>query len=237
MTKPFLTARWTNLCLITHAVDPAILHPFLPPGLTLDTRPEFPGQGLVSLVAFDFLDTRLKGFHIPGHINFPEVNLRFYVRDPATGEQGVCFIRELVPKHAIAWVARWIYNDPYRTATMSSEVRSGAAAIRVAHRFRFRNTSATIELSASASARPSAEASLERFLTQRLWGYGTTRSGSRLRYRVDHPLWNLHDNAKASITLDHATIYGQQWGILTTQPPISTILAAGSEVSVMPWSA
>jgi hypothetical protein len=91
--------------------------------------------------------------------------------------------------------------------------------------------------SASATSRPSAEASLERFLTQRLWGYGTTRSGSRLRYRVDHPLWNLHDNAQASITLDHARIYGQQWGILTTQPPISTILAAGSEVSVMPWSA
>src|SRR4051812_2159224 len=88
---PFLTARWSNLCLLTYAVPRALLTPRLPPGLELDTRPGLAdgptadrfapdGPAFVSLVAFDFLDTRVLGVPWPGYRNFPEINLRFYVR-------------------------------------------------------------------------------------------------------------------------------------------------------------
>src|SRR5438105_349004 len=89
--RPFLTARWTNLFLATYAVPDDTLTPRLPAGLELDRRD---GSAFVSLVAFDFRDTRFLGIPWPGYCNFPEINLRFYVRRGA--ERGVVFIREIV---------------------------------------------------------------------------------------------------------------------------------------------
>lgn len=236
MSKPFLTARWTNLCVITHALEPALVRPWMPPGLEHDELPDLPGKALVSLVAFDFLETRVKGVRVPGHVDFPEVNLRFYVRDPKTGDQGVCFVRELVPRVAIAWVARAVYNEPYRVARMRSSVVGLADRVRVEHQFRFRGSNASVVVEGSLRKRASEEGSRERFLTQRLWGYGTTRLGKRLRYRVEHPVWELHDQVTANVELDYRKMYGAKWGVLGEAAPVSVILAAGSEVSVAPWA-
>ncbi|HWN91309.1 MAG TPA: DUF2071 domain-containing protein, partial [Verrucomicrobiae bacterium] len=106
--RPFLTARWSNLAILTWEVPPALLEPHLPAGLELDRRD---GAAFASLVAFDFLDTRVLGIPWPGFTRFPEVNLRFYVR---RGERrGVVFIREFVPQAVVGWVARALYNEPY----------------------------------------------------------------------------------------------------------------------------
>ena len=72
----FLTARWSNLFLATYAVPEGLLRSRLPPGLELDRRD---GQCFASLVAFDFLDTRVLGVPWPGFRHFPEVNLAVYV--------------------------------------------------------------------------------------------------------------------------------------------------------------
>src|SRR6516225_5763311 len=112
--RPFLTARWTNLVLATYAVPPELLRPRLPLGLDLDLRE---GQAFVSLVAFDFRDTRVLGVPWPGYRNFPEINLRFYVR--RGDERGVVFLREFVPKRLVAWLARLLYNEPYLAAPMT----------------------------------------------------------------------------------------------------------------------
>src|SRR5262249_34292929 len=109
--RPFLTANWINLFVVTYAVPPEILKPFLWPGLSLDLRG---GDAFVSLVVFDFSDTRVRGISWPGYRNFPELNLRFYVRQGT--ERGVVFIREIVGKRLVAWIARTLYNEPYRIA-------------------------------------------------------------------------------------------------------------------------
>ena len=36
--RPFLTARWSNLAIVTWEVPPALLEPHLPAGLELDRR-------------------------------------------------------------------------------------------------------------------------------------------------------------------------------------------------------
>src|SRR5215213_8997960 len=108
MARPFLTARWHNLFLATYPVPPALLEPRLPPGLTLDLRD---GRAFVSLVAFEFLDTRVLGVPWPGYRDFAELNLRFYARRGE--ERGVVFLREFVPRFLIAWLARKLYNEPY----------------------------------------------------------------------------------------------------------------------------
>ena len=119
---PFLTARWLNVAAITFAIEEERLLPFLPGGATIDT---LEGSPRVSLVAFEFQRTRVRGVAIPGHIDFPEINLRFYVRHG--GERGVVFIRELVPRRAIATIARLLYNEPYQRIPMSCGADAHAA--------------------------------------------------------------------------------------------------------------
>ena len=63
----FLTADWRHVCLLTYACPKQLLEPRCPPGTELDL---FEGQAHVSLVAFDFLRTRVLGIGWPG---FPEL--------------------------------------------------------------------------------------------------------------------------------------------------------------------
>ncbi|MBO9636080.1 MAG: DUF2071 domain-containing protein, partial [Chitinophagaceae bacterium] len=117
MSKPFLTAAWKKLVLANYSVDPSILMPYLPHGVELDT---FNGIHYLSLVGFMFRDTSVMGMKIPFHINFPEVNLRFYVKynDKGQWKRGVVFLSEIVPKYAVAFIANRIYKENYRRMPM-----------------------------------------------------------------------------------------------------------------------
>src|SRR6266446_4530207 len=109
----FLTAEWRNLAMLNYEVDAGLLLPFVPAGTELD---RWNGKVFVSLVGFRFLKTKLFGLlPIPMHSNFDEVNLRFYVRRLAGREvrRGVVFIHEVVPRRAIAFIARSFYNENY----------------------------------------------------------------------------------------------------------------------------
>ena len=112
MTTTFLTANWEYLAMINYETDPNILNPYVPPGTELDV---WKGKTYISIVGFLFKNTRVKGVKIPFHSNFEEINLRFYVRFNSQGQwkRGVVFIKEIVPKKAIAFVARSIYNENY----------------------------------------------------------------------------------------------------------------------------
>lgn len=91
--RPFLTAHWRDVVGVTYVCDEERLAPYVPAGTVVD---RLEGAPRVSLVAFEFRRTRVRGVPIPGCIRFPEINLRFYVRHG--GERAVVFIRELVPR-------------------------------------------------------------------------------------------------------------------------------------------
>ncbi len=131
----FLAAEWQHLAMMNYELDPGLLLPFVPAGTELD---RWNGKVFVSLVGFRFLRTRLLGFlPIPLHSNFDEVNLRFYVRRQVGGEvrRGVVFVREIVPRWAIAFVARTFYNENYSALAMAHEIRPvGDHGLRVEYR-------------------------------------------------------------------------------------------------------
>ena len=110
MKRRFLTAEWRHLLMLNYEVDPAVLR--APRGTEIDS---WNGKTFLSVVGFLFLGTRVLGVPVPFHRNFEEVNLRLYVRRQAGDEarRGVVFVKEIVPKIAIAAVARWIYNENY----------------------------------------------------------------------------------------------------------------------------
>jgi uncharacterized protein YqjF (DUF2071 family) len=227
--RPFLTARWANLFLATYAAPPELLRPRLPAGLDLDLRD---GRAFVSLVAFDFLDTRVLGVGVPGYRNFPEINLRFYVR--RGGERGVVFVREWVPRRLVAWLARTLYNEPYAAAPMTSSVRDDPERIAVEHRLTVAGRVHTLRAVGGKPAYRPGPDSVEAFFKEHQWGFGRTRRGRTLRYEVRHPAWDVYPVQEFAVDLDWAAVYGPEWAPFQKAVPVSTILAAGSAVAVYP---
>src|SRR2546422_5036260 len=119
--KLFLTANWRYLAMLNYVVDPGLVEPLVPVGTEIDYEN---GETFVSIVGFLFLDTRLLGVPIPLHRDFEEVNLRFYVRRKSadTWRRGVVFVREFVPRRAIALVAHRFYGENYITVPMKHEI-------------------------------------------------------------------------------------------------------------------
>src|SRR6188508_3046287 len=135
LPKPFLTAEWRDLAMLNFVADPQVLQPLVPAGTELDFHR---GETYLSVVGFMFLDTRVLGAPIPFHRNFEEVNLRFYVRrqTPEGWRRGVAFVRELVPRQAIALVARLFYNEPYSAFPMRHGIKREDDELAVEYRWR-----------------------------------------------------------------------------------------------------
>src|SRR4029078_6426833 len=125
----FLTAEWRHLVMLNYAVEPALLAPLVPRGLELD---QFAAITYVSVVGFLFLQTRGLGIPFPLQRNFEEVNLRFYVRQraPEGWRRGGVFLREIVPRRAIATLARLLYGEPYLAFPMTCAIEEQAGHVR-----------------------------------------------------------------------------------------------------------
>ena len=96
--------------MLNYAVERSLLGGLVPRGTELD---EWQGRVYLSVVGFLFLNTRVLGVPIPFHRHFEEVNLRLYVRRRADAgwRRAVVFIKEIVPRVAIAFTARALYNE------------------------------------------------------------------------------------------------------------------------------
>lgn len=227
--RAFLSARWERLCLVTYAVNPDRLQAYLHPELELDT---IDGQAFVSLVAFDFLDTRVMGVPWPGYRHFPEVNLRFYVRHG--DRRGVVFIREYVPKKLIAWIARGLYNEPYVAAPMTSRWSETDEGGEIRHELIRQGRVQSLEMSLGAEASTPNEDSLAHFFKEHSWGFGQSRRGKLLRYQVWHPVWQTRTVKRLSLEWDFESVYGAEWADLTEMEPFHVSFALGSEIRVYP---
>jgi uncharacterized protein len=228
--KVFLTAEWRNLINLTYEVSPDLLEAYLPAGLEIDTA--LNGKAHVSLVAFDFLNTKVKGIKIPFHVNFPEINLRFYVR--YKGLVGVVFIREFVPKFWIAAVANVIYNEPYQKIAMQSSLQllENQTKINALHRFRYQNQTFTIETAAQNQPFFPPETSTEHYFKEHAWGFGTNHARKTLAYRVEHPFWRIYSFESFRLDMDFGKIYGEKWAFLNETEPKYQVFAEGSSVKV-----
>lgn len=231
MAQVFLTAEWRHLALLNYEVDPALLEARIPPGTELDL---FEGRAFVSLVGFRFLDTRVRGIPVPFHRDFDEVNLRFYVRRCEAGvvKRGVVFIQEIVPRRAIAAIARWVYHENYRAMPMSHVVMDEGAGPSVEYRWRLGPVWNRLSVSATSAAHDTAGGSLEQFIAEHYWGYCAQPDGRTTEYQVAHPPWRVWGVASAEFSGDAAALYGSDFAAILNRPPDSAILAEGSPVTV-----
>jgi hypothetical protein len=229
MARPFLTARWSHLVNLTYAVDPALLEPHTPRGVTLDVQD---GRAFVSLVAFDFLETRVWGIPWPGFTNFPELNLRFYVKDG--DERGVVFIREYVPQRLVASMANALYNEPYVAAPMGSLVRDDDELVTFELWLDVGGRRHHVRATGRHPAFTPPPDSRAHYFKEHEWGWGTDRRGRTLKYRVEHPVWQTWPMQSHALDLDFATLYGPEWAHLADAEPVERLIAVGSPVKVFP---
>jgi len=228
MAPIFLTAEWRNLLMVNFIVDPVVLHPWIPRGTELDFDG---GRTFVSVVGFRFLRTRVLGLPVPGHVNFDEVNLRFYVRRKRGTEwvKGVVFIKELVPRRAIAWVARTLYNENYVHVPMRS---SATLPGRVSYAWSQKERWSSVSADVVGPARQPAPSSIEAFISEHYWGYSRQRDGGTVEYQVEHPAWQVWSCENAQLDADVPALYGDSFVETLRQPPASAFLASGSHVTV-----
>lgn len=219
----FLTAEWNNLLMLNYAVEPSLLEPLVPAGTELDA---FEGKTYLSLVGFEFNRTRVMGFAVPFHQNFEEVNLRFYVRRGS--KRGVVFIRELVPRYAVAMIARVKFNENYSCVPMSHRVEAG----RVEYSWKLRSEPCAMKIEIEGESFVPPEGSLSQFITEHYWGYTTQKGGGSLEYEVQHPPWSVWNAKQASFTGDASGLYGAEIAQILTREPDSAFLAKGSPVTV-----
>jgi uncharacterized protein YqjF (DUF2071 family) len=231
MSKPFLTAAWKNLVLINYSVAPATLKPYLPYGVELDS---FNGIHYLSLVGFMFRDTTVMGMKIPFHINFPEVNLRFYVKynDLGKWKRGVVFLSEIVPKYAVAFLANSIYKENYRRMPMRVIEEINAQRISTSYEWKFRNNWNQLAVSAPNQSISLQEGSEEEFITEHFWGYAKYSAAEASEYHVAHPRWNMFKVDSHTVRCDFKSLYGEAFSPLNNQEPVSVFFAEGSSIEV-----
>ena len=216
--------------MLNFPIDPKILEPLLPAETELDFHE---GQTFVSVVGFLFLDTRVIGIPIPLHRDFEEVNLRFYVRRKSGNEwrRGVVFVRELVPRQAIALIARTFYGEPYTALPMRHALEHKDGRVFTQYQWRRARRWETLAMTASGEPQRAAEGSHEEFITEHYWGY-TARGDGCSEYRVEHPRWRLWTAETTKFEADVATLYGPQFVETLAADPVSGFIADGSPIQV-----
>jgi uncharacterized protein YqjF (DUF2071 family) len=236
MAGVFLSAEWRSLAILNYRVSPALLKPHVPPGTELDL---FDGAAYVSVVGFQFRNTKLLGIPVPRYRSFDEINLRFYVRREVDGEvrHGVTFLRELVPKRAVAILARLAYNEPYRRVSMQSAfglMGPAGRPLAVAYAWHTRRGAAwnRVWLEPRGDALVAAPGSEEAFITQHFWGYTRTRFGGTIEYEVKHPKWRVWSVSRSLVEGDTSDVFGAPFARILKEPPHSAMYCGGSPVTV-----
>ena len=225
--SPFLTATWSNLCILTYPVPPELLADRVPPDLELDTRD---GEAFVSLVAFQFTDTRVWGIGWPGFRNFPEVNLRFYVR--RGDRRGVVFIRELVPQPFVAWMAGVFYHEPYESTPMECDVERDDGRLSVEHRWSHGGELHRVRIEAEDDPYLPDESTDAHYFKEHQWGFGLDGDANTHVYEVHHPVWETYPVERVDLDVDWDEVYGPEFDVLRKREPTSVVLAKGSPVDV-----
>jgi uncharacterized protein YqjF (DUF2071 family) len=231
VSSVFLSAEWRYLAMLNYRIAPDVLTPLVPRGTELDL---WRGVAYISVVGFLFKNTRVLGLSIPLHRNFEEINLRFYVRRDVGGEtrRAVTFIRELVPRRAIASAARMIYNEPYLARRMRHHVSAMPEETTVDYEWHGAHGWSGVHVSATGAADRIQPGSHEEFITQHYWGYTRQRDGSTAEYEVRHPRWRVWPARTARLAGSVADVYPPAFTSVLGQTPDSAFLADGSAVTV-----
>lgn len=227
----FLNAEWRKLAFANYIIDKNILKDYIPYGTELDL---WQGKCYISLVAMMFKNTRILGVKIPYHINFEEVNLRFYVKkfENRQWKRGVVFIKEIVPKSAITFVANNLYNENYETMKMSHFWKDYDDQKTVEYYWGKSDENNFFKMTSGLEQREIKKDGETEFILENYLGFAKVRNQKTYEYIVKHPRWKIYNVQNFDLNVNFGSIYGKEFDFLSKVKPHSTILVEGSEVAI-----
>ncbi len=227
----FLTAEWNDLALINYEINPEILQKYVPIGTELDL---WNSKCYISLIGFMFENVKVLGVKIPFHVNFEEVNLRFYVKRFEDGKwkRGTVFIKEIVPKHAVTLVANTLYKERYQTLKMRNSRTQNESSKTFKYEWKKDSKWNSITMNTAKSAIPIDLNSEAEFITEHYFGYTKYNEKTTIEYEVTHPRWQQLEVIDTKIDVNFNSIYGDDFTFLQNIKPTSTFLALGSKITI-----
>ena len=183
----FMFMRWVQLAFLHWPVPAAAVRPLVPHSLELDT---FGGSAWIGIVPFRMEATRHRAApRIPTASDFPEVNVRTYVR--GAGRSGVWFLSLDAASQLAVWGARIRFNLPYYHASMNVIAKNGE--IEYTSRRLGENRTAELDV----RYRPAGEVyrtergSLDHWLMERYCLFGQRGNGTVYYMDVHHAPWPI----------------------------------------------
>ena len=231
-TKPvFLSARWENLIFANYVVEDELLENLVPKG-TIFSR--WNSKIFISLVAFQFSNTKIFGIPALLHKDFNEVNLRFYVErhSEENKRQGVVFINEIVPSKIIAWAANTIYGENYIARPMTRRIHTESDMN--VFEYGIKNEGSWNKISVRINSDPDEFQDSDQgfYITEHYWGYSKNSPSRTVEYEVEHPQWPVYRVKDYELGINFGALYGSDYSFLTDVVPDSVFFCQGSDIKV-----
>jgi uncharacterized protein len=231
VAAPVMIHRWEWITFIHWRFPTSVLRPLVPHELEVET---FDGSAWVGLTPFLMRGVRPPVLPaVPWLSQFPEINVRTYVRDQR-GRSGIWFLSLDAARLPAVLAARAGYALPYFWSDMRTDVRSGG---RVNYRCRRRwpgpggvRCAADVEFGASLG--PEEADDLAQFLTARYRLFSRI-AGRIVAAEAEHPPWPLHH--ANLIRLDQDLLSAA--GLPAQDEPATVHASPGVAVRVSRWHA
>lgn len=229
--KVFLKAKWENIIMANYQIEPELLLPFLPKGVSLDLHQ---GKAYVSLVGFLFKNTQLFNVPIPFFGSFEEINLRFYVVRNEGGilKRGVVFINETIPYRLVAWIANKLYKEHYTVVPTKHQLSGNSESNQIKFEWMLQKKWNSIAVDFDSKTESMKTDSLEKFIYEHYYGYTKINEHQTEEYQLRHPSWKTHKVTNYKIDCDFEAMYGKSFSILNQTQPSAVFIAEGSDVAI-----
>jgi uncharacterized protein YqjF (DUF2071 family) len=222
-----MAMQWHDLLFMHWPVHPAVLRPYIPPTLELET---FDGAAWLGVTPFRMEGARPRLLPpLPWLSSFPELNVRTYVR--AEGKPGVWFFSLDAANPLAVRGARYLFHLPYYDAEMISHSCGGEVRYtsRRSHRVgapaafaaRYRPTGSVYH---------AAVGTLDYWLTERYCLYAANRQGRVWRGDIHHAPWPLQP---AEAEVERNTMAEQLRLMLPKREPL---LHFAKRLDVVAWT-
>jgi uncharacterized protein YqjF (DUF2071 family) len=235
-SQSYITAQWSNMAVMNFVVDPALLIRYLPRGLELSP---YENKHLLSLVGFQFQNTRMGRFAVPFYGDFIELFLAFFARRQVQGRErrAWLFIRKIVPSSVVATVGRTLYREDYIRRPMRAVFpRNDPGASPSSHvRYEWQNRGRWNYMDVSChNSQPHypQPGSIEHFVTDNYGGFSLRKDTRGIEFPVEHPPWQVRPAHDARLDCDVEELYGAEFAPALRSTPHSAFVASGSLVSL-----
>ena len=142
------------------------------------------------------------------------------------------FVKEIVPKPTLTFVANTVYKEHYETMKMDHSWTEAEDKREVRYSWSSKGIMHSFGVTAERDSKELIPNSETAFITEHYWGYTKASEHSSFEYEVTHPTWQAYEVLSHEIKVDFGAVYGPSFEFLNQLQPRSVMLAEGSEITV-----